>query len=218
MCRFLLAKSENPIKQKTILEQFSIMAQKNKTYDGDWQGDGWGFSWYENSSWKLYRSIKPIWQDRSTFQNFPKTNLFSIHVRSASFPHHKNNIQFNQPYLSNDYIFVFNGLLKKVSLSIPGKIGAEKIWFLLKKNLRSKKPSEALEKVGDILKKNSKEIQALNIGLSDGKNIYTFSFFTKHPEYYKIRYFKVSSLSLISSEPIGEYIFDTADNNSIICL
>ena len=46
MCRFLLAKSENPIKPKTILEQFSIMAQKNKTYDGDWQGDGWGFSWY----------------------------------------------------------------------------------------------------------------------------------------------------------------------------
>lgn len=218
MCRFLLCKLNKPINLQSILNQFAEMAKKSKAFDGDWQGDGWGFSWLNaKGSWKLYRSLKPIWQDAQSFNRLnTKTKLFAIHARSATFPHHKGNIEFNQPYVNNSYIFVFNGYLKGVSLSIPGKIGAEKIWFLLQKALTEKKPIEALEKVKNLLKKNTKEIQALNIGLSDGNNIYALSYYTKHPEYYRLRYIKNKALSIISSEPIGTFDFSKTTSGSIL--
>ncbi len=44
MCRFLLLKSKKPINPQPILEKFAIMAERIKAFDGDWQGDVWGFS------------------------------------------------------------------------------------------------------------------------------------------------------------------------------
>lgn len=217
MCRFLLCKSSKLINPQQLLKEFSEMAEKSKAFDGDWQGDGWGFSWLdEKGSWELYHSLKPVWKDQSSFDSFPKTAMCVIHARSATFPQHKNNIEFNQPYLNEPYSFVFNGHLKGVTLSIPGKIGAEKIWFLLRKTLKEKKPVDALEKVKHILKKNTKHIQALNIGFSDGKNIYAISYYTNHPEYYRLRYFKTRELSIISSEPIGDYSFSKTFSGSIL--
>lgn len=217
MCRFLLCKSSKLIDPQQLLKEFSEMAEKSKAFDGDWQGDGWGFSWLDNKKkWQLYRSLNPVWKDQSHFDSFPKTNMCIIHARSATFPQHKGNVEFNQPYLNDSYAFVFNGYLKGVSLSIPGKIGAEKIWFLLQKILQEKKPVDALEKIRNILKKNTKQIQALNVGLSDGKNMYALSYFTNHPEYYRLRYFKSKELSIISSEPIGEYNFSNTLSGSIL--
>lgn len=218
MCRFLLAKSSNPFQPKQFLTDFSKMAEKSKAFDGDWQGDGWGFSWLDSKNqWKLYRSLKPIWTDVQSIKRLDiKTNMLVIHARSATFPQHKDNVDFNQPYISSEYSFVFNGYLRGVSLSIPGKIGAQKIWYLLQRVLKEKKPIEALEKVKNLLQKNTKEIQALNIGFSDGKNIYAMSYYTKHPEYYRLRYLKSRELSLISSEPIGEYNFSQTISGSIL--
>lgn len=224
MCRFLLLKSKKPVNPQSFLNEFAIMAEKSKATDGDWQGDGWGFSWLDkNNKWQLYKSLKPIWKDIQSFNlpagrhgRFSMTKMFAIHARSATFPQHKNNIDFNQPYLNGKYAFVFNGYLKGVTLSIPGKIGAEKIWCLLQKTLKEKKPVEALEKVKNILKKNTKSIQALNIGFSDGKKIYALSYYSNHPEYYRLRYLKTRELSLISSEPIGEYNFSKTTSGSIL--
>jgi len=217
MCRFLLLKSNKRINPQPFLVEFAVMAEKSKATDGDWQGDGWGFSWLDRKNkWNLYRSLKPVWKDQSSFKLFPNTSMCLIHARSATFPQHKGNIEFNQPYLKNTYAFVFNGHLKGVTLSIPGKIGAEKIWLLLQKTLKEKKPVEALEKVKNTLKKNTKQIQALNIGFSDGKKIYALSYYTNHPEYYRLKYFKTKTLSIISSEPIGGYNFNKTTSGSIL--
>lgn len=217
MCRFLLAKSSNPFHPKQILTDFAQMAEKSKAFDGDWQGDGWGFSWLDKKNkWRLYRSLKPIWKDIQSIKRVASTKLLAIHARSATFPQHKNVLEYNQPYINGNNLFVFNGYLKGVSLIIPGRIGAEKIWFLLQKTLKEKKPIEALEKVKNILKKNTKTIQALNIGFSDGKNIYALSYYTKHSEYYRLRYFKTRELSIISSEPIGDYDFSKTTSGSIL--
>ncbi len=231
MCRFLLCKSKKLINPQHILKEFSTMAEKSKAFDGDWQGDGWGFSWLnKNNKWQLYRSLNPIWKDIQSFNRLgTPSKMFLIHARSATFPQHKGNIEFNQPYLNGPYAFVFNGYLKGVSLSIPGKIGAEKIWYLLQKILAHPQGGhkarnqahpagvvEALEKVKNLLKKNTKQIQALNIGLSDGKKIYALSYFANHPEYYRLCYFRTKGLSLISSEPIGEYDFQESTSGSIL--
>lgn len=220
MCRFLLLKSKNPVKPQHIIKAFSIMAKKSKAFDGDWQGDGWGFSWLDTKNrWQIYKSLKPIWRDQSSCNVFPETQMFAIHARSATFPTHKGNIEFNQPYANKSNIFVFNGYLKGVTLSIPGTIGAEKIWYLLQKMFAHKKsmhPVDALQKVKHLLKKNTRDVQALNIGFSDGRHIYALNYYAKHPEYYRLRYLKKNNLSIIASEPIDGYDFQNTVSGSIL--
>lgn len=204
MCRFLLVKSKIPIKPSALLTQFAKMAKTSKAPDGDWQGDGWGISWVDsNNKWQLKKSLLPIWEDTQYFSKFPKTTIFVVHARSASFPAHKGVIEFNQPYISDSYAFVFNGLLKGVSLpGVPGEIGAEKIWYLLERELRKSNEREALKKIKALLLNNSKEIIALNIGLVSIKKIYTLNYFIKYQNYYNLYHHQKNGLEIICSEPL----------------
>jgi len=218
MCRFLLAKSKLSINPEKILKSFAKMAKKSKAYDGDWQGDGWGFSWLKDDKWQIYKSVRPIWQEKEKFSDFPKTNIFSIHARSASFPQHKNNIEYNQPYTNESYSYVFNGLLKGVALSLPGDIGAQKIWQLFNNYLKKNNLTQALNKTGDILKKNSQNIQALNIGIAGKNTISAYSYFTAHPNYYSLQYSDNSEIKIICSEIIDGFKFKSLPTNSLITL
>ncbi len=188
MCRFILVKSEKEIKPIEILNKFSVDVKKNKTPDGDLQEDGWGFCYLnEKDQWQIYKSIKPIWEETKKFSEFPKCKMFLSHARSASFVNQKGFIEFNQPYISKDYAFVFNGLLKGVNLpNIPGKIGAEKIWNMLQIQLKKENPKKALASIKNKLLKSSREIVALNIGLADKDGIYSLNFFTSHKDYYQM--------------------------------
>ncbi len=218
MCRFLLVKSKKTIDPVPFLRDFADMAKKSKAFDGDWQGDGWGVSWLDDKGWNRYRSLKPVWQDTAAFDRIHSTKLLMVHARSASFPQHKHNIEFNQPYIENPYSFVFNGFLMGVRLSLPGKIGAEKIWNYLKTLLLKKNPVDALEKTGLLLKKNSRTVQALNIGLSDGKHLYALNYFTKHPQYYRLHRHKDSNLSVICSEPLELIELSPTESGTILSL
>jgi len=218
MCRFLLCKSKQSVDPRKVLESFAKMAKLSKAYDGDWQGDGWGFSWLENNKWQKYSSLKPIWQEIEKFSSFPKSNIFSIHARSASFPQHKNNIEYNQPYVNESYSYVFNGLLKGVTLSIPGDIGAQKIWSLLNVYLKEINLTQSMYKSIDILKKNSRNIQALNIGIAGKNTISAYCHYTTHPSYYALQYSNNSDVKIICSELIDGFIFKSLPTNSLITL
>ncbi|PIR13193.1 hypothetical protein COV49_03075 [Candidatus Falkowbacteria bacterium CG11_big_fil_rev_8_21_14_0_20_39_10] len=207
MCRFLLAKSREKQETTQLLESFADMAKKSKAYDGDWQGDGWGASWWNGGKWEQYVSLKPIWEDREFFLFIPETSLLCIHARSASFDHHKNTIEFNQPYIQGRYAFVFNGLLKGVRLphQVEGRIGAQKIWSLIQMYLKKFSPKKALEKAVSDLNTHSRFIQALNIGLSDGKDVYAYTQYAKHENYYQLRHSSTSEVGIVVSEPIDGY-------------
>lgn len=222
MCRFLLIKSDLQIKPNEILKQFAGMVKKSRTLDGDRQDDGWGISWINNNKkWQIFKSIKPIWEDFEAFNNFPPTNMFAVHARSASFVKDKGNIDYNQPFIDQSYSFVFNGFLKGVRLSseeIPGKIGAQKIWYLLRKFLNETKPLLALKKIKKILIDNSNEVQALNIGLADRENIYALCYYSKHPNYYQLQYGNTSKLKIVSSEKFGNFNFQSIKKNKVVRL
>src|SRR3989344_6732494 len=177
MCRFLLAKSEKPFNAVPLLQKFAEMSKISKALDGDWQGDGCGISWLENNIWKVKTSIDPIWENVENFSGTPKTKHVVMHARSASFPQHKGILEYNQPYVYKNYVFVFNGLLKGVGLpyQLEGTIGAQKIWSLILMYLKKFAPNIALEKAVADLNKYSQFIQALNIGLSDGKDMYIYN-------------------------------------------
>ncbi|MDO8609326.1 MAG: hypothetical protein Q7R95_02150 [bacterium] len=219
MCRFLVVKSKNKINPQELLSKFAEMAKKSRAFDGDWQGDGWGFSWLDNNNnWQLYKSTKPVWKDFESIDQTILTNKFAIHARSASFPEHKNNKEFNQPYINEPNIFVFNGLLKGVTISIPGNVGAQKIWNLLQ-NLLIKYPTEiALEKVKKILLNNTKKIQAMNIAIIDKNNIYALCYYSKHPIYYQLHLYQDDIIQFVCSEPLTGYSSSSISANQIITL
>jgi predicted glutamine amidotransferase len=219
MCRFLTVKSRTPINPQPLLNSFAKMAEKSRAYDGDWQGDGWGISWLdENNNWQIYKSLKPVWKKVQSIELPKSTKMFLIHARSASFPQHKNNIEYNQPFINNPYSYLFNGLLKGVSITLPGDIGAQKIWNLLQSQIMKYDPNTALEKTKTILQKNSKELQAVNIAFSDKKYIYALCHYTKHEKYYQLHLYKDDNIQFICSEPLSGYSSTPISSNQIIVI
>lgn len=219
MCRFLMIKSQNELQPEEFLMSFSEMAEKSKALDGDWQGDGWGIGWLDkNQQWHIKKSIHPIWEDESHFRQISKSTHYLVHARSASFPTHKNNPDFNQPFIEGQHAFLFNGLIKGVSLPYPtpGKIGSQKIWSILSGLINQSSPEVAFLELRELLLKHSRSIQAMNIGLSDGNKMYAFCHYEKFPEYYNLHYYESDELKMVSSEPLEGYSFSPTPNDIAI--
>ena len=218
MCRFLLAKSEKSFNPNSLIKKFAEMSKASKAYDGDSQGDGCGVSWMDKGKWQTKTSIKPIWKVTEMFFDIPSTTNVIAHARSASFPQHKGILEYSQPYVYKNYAFVFNGLLKGVALpyQLEGTIGAQKIWSLLNKFLQVYSPNESLLRTVDILNKHTREIQALNIGLSDGDEIYIYTQFGKHPDYYQLRSHQKDDLIIVCSESLEGMEFRPIETKRVL--
>lgn len=220
MCRFLLVKSKENIQPKKLLAEFASMCQKSHAPDGDWQGDGWGIVWKERKSWKLYKSLLPIWKDQNKFSSIPTTNLFAVHARSAGFPQHKNNLEFNQPYLKNNLCFVFNGMIRGVKLqrSLNGKIGAQKMFSFLIEEIGNKNVKDSLKNLDQTMLTNSKLVEGMNVGLISDNNFYVLCEYSVHPTYFSLQYYKDETIALVCSEKIGTYNFETMNKGEILVL
>ncbi len=218
MCRFLLAESEQPFQPQELVHKFAEMSRQSKSYDGDWQGDGGGISWFANNEWQGMTSLNPFWENADTFSQIPDTKQVVMHARSASFPDQKGILEYNQPYIAGKYAFVFNGMLKGVALPyrLDGKIGAQKIWSLVQKYLEDNSPVESLQKTVDLLNKHTREIQALNLGLADGTNIYSYTQFGSHPEYYNLRIYETPEMNIVCSEGLEGMDFVKAAQSTVL--
>ncbi len=138
MCRFLMIKSAIPVVPREFLESFAELAERSPAPDGDPQADGWGISWTDASGrWQACKFTEPIWESAARFVEFPGSRSICIHARSASAPELKNDLAFNQPFVDGRYAFVFNGFLEGISLPfpVPGRIGSQKIWELVRSRL-----------------------------------------------------------------------------------
>ena len=139
MCRFLLIRSQRGIKPEGLLSDFASMCQESRTPDGGWQGDGWGIAIKyqilnsKKQKWISKKYLEPIWKDQDLFDQFPETNICAVHARSAGFPKHKGILEYNQPYIQDELCFVFNGMIRGVTLprQLEGEIGAQKIFSFL---------------------------------------------------------------------------------------
>lgn len=218
MCRFILVKTSTPRKPSELLCSFARMSEHCPAPDGDWQGDGWGVSWWKRGSWGTYTSLKPVWEDTEQFDQIPETTIFLAHARSASFATQKGILDYNQPYRSKNRAFVFNGLLKGTALPIQleGAIGAQKIWSLLQLQLRSKKPKDALENATQLLNQYTKTVQGLNLGLSDGKNLYAYTQYAHNPAYYNLAIHQSAGLTIICSQALPPLEFSLIPNCKVV--
>ena len=211
MCRFLLLTSDEPLEVREVLEQFAGMCEQSTCLDGDWQGDGWGVAWWQDDAgWSLHRSLEPIWTEAEYGRQLPATRRLVVHARAASFPEHKGELAFAQPYVHGPYAFVFNGLVKGVrpprGMKIPGAIGAEKIWYLVRQRLEEGlAPREALVWVYAFLERRSRRIQACNMGLSDGRQEVSHNGNPTGHTHYQLHQALREGVRLICSEPFGDW-------------
>jgi predicted glutamine amidotransferase len=220
MCRFLLAKSKDSLRPEGLLKEFAAMCQRSHAPDGDWQGDGWGVAWQIDKSWKIHKSLSPIWEDLDKFATIPQTNLFVVHARSVGFPQHKNNLRFNQPYLHNNLCFVFNGMIRGVKLQrvLGGTIGAQKLFSLLIEEMKTKNAKESLKKLDHAMLNNSKQVEGMNVGLVSDDNFYILCEYSIHPSYFTLQYYKDETIALVCSEKIGTYNWETMSKGEILVL
>lgn len=210
MCRFLIVKSAVPLRPVEWLFRFAEMAERSRSADGDRQGDGWGIGGLDDSGvWRGSWSLRPVWEDETVFAEIPPYRLFLVHARSASFPGQKGKLAYNQPFLGGREAFVFNGLLRGVSLDRPvaGEIGAQKIWSLFGSLPPGGDIRARFSALVRILERSSREISALNLGLAWKEGFLAYCRSGTMGEYYRLRAVESSGLRMVCSEPLAGFDF-----------
>jgi len=206
MCRFIFyaSKDQKQINIRKPLMNFANMCKKTNAPDGDKQEDGWGIYYVKNDKEYIFKSTKAIWEDKKLINNFNTTSIFIAHARSASFLKHKNDLEFNQPFVKNNLVFVFNGSLKNVNLPylIEGKIGSQKILnLIIDINKKENNLKTSIKKAIHLIKKNTEKIFGLNFLILNYKKIFVYSFATVYHSYYQLYFFQNKKILSLSSSP-----------------
>src|SRR5690606_23887541 len=77
MCRFLVLRAREPFDAAPWVAPFAARCRASKEY----QGHGWGVSWWTGDGWGRHRSLTPIWEDVPA--TLPRADLVIVHARSA---------------------------------------------------------------------------------------------------------------------------------------
>ncbi len=213
MCRFLVVKSLEPFEPLPWLKRFADMAEASRAPDGDRQADGWGVSWINgDGGWHGLKSVAPVWEERAAFASIPSCRVLAVHARSASFPDHKGVLDYSQPFVDGRHAFVFNGLLRGVSLPANNdrSIGSQRIWDLFRaltsrdagEDSGRDPAGESLERLIGILESRTREVSALNIALCDDSCIYAYCRFADYPSYYHLHALETPGLAAVCSRPL----------------
>lgn len=181
MCRFFALRAQTPIDPVPWVASFAERCEFSKEY----QGHGWGVSWWDGRRWRRYRSVRPIWEDVP--EELPASPLVLVHARSA-FRNEGIVVGNNMPFLGDDLAFAFNGELRGVRLSVPGETGAAKLFELLRR-FRAAEDVEvvdALRRVDRVVTARTEYVRALNTVVSDGRDLWAGSRYSEDPEYFTL--------------------------------
>jgi glutamine amidotransferase len=192
MCRLLFVKSREPFDMTDHLARLAVISKNSKEY----QGHGWGCSWLAKDGWNTYRNVLPVWED--DLSRFAGTTLLLAHARSA-YRDEGVAVENNMPFTDGKTVFIFNGELHGVRLKAEGRIGAEKIYNLIRQFDKGE-PIEALRKAAAVIEKRTRYIKAMNIILSDGGRTWASSLFSEDPEYFTLRKKESGGLRIVCSE------------------
>jgi len=178
------------------LEKFAHISKISKEY----QGHGWGYAWLENNKWKYYKNINPIWED--DFSNFGYSRLLIAHARSA-FKNKDIVVENNMPFYDDNFVFIFNGELRKVKIKSEGRIGAEKIFNFIKRFYKNDMLS-ALQKGRSIISKRTEYIRAMNIIIANKDKAFVSSQFSEDPDYFTLQYKIENGITTICSQKLDD--------------
>ena len=195
MCRLLAVRDTAPFPIAEMLEPLTAIAKASKEY----QGDGWGCAWWTGDRWERYRSIRPIWED--DLDRFGMTTVLLGHARSA-FRNEGIEVENNMPFLDDRSAFVFNGELRGVSLAVPGRIGAEKLFRFLRR-LGADTGMDRFRHAVDVVRRRTHYVRAMNLVLATGPTLRLATWFSEEPDYFTIHVSREGARTVVSSEPFS---------------
>ena len=199
MCRILGIQADEPTDATPWIEAFAHRCRDSQEF----QGHGWGMSWQEHGSWRRYRSIRPIWEDRV---ELPPSRMILVHARSA-FRNEGIAVENNMPFLSDDLAFAFNGELHGVRLSAPCNTGAARLQHLLER-FRTAADGDTLAafaRLDELITLRSEYVRALNIVVSDGRSFFINTSYSEDEDYFTLHTASVPGhpgMRIVSSETI----------------
>ena len=188
------------------MEQFALISKNSKEF----QGHGWGCCFIKDGKWEQYKNIKPVWEDE--INKFGETILLVAHARSA-FRDEGIVVENNMPFFDGKNVFIFNGELRGVRIKEEGRIGAEKIFNLIKR-INNENIGNGLKKAIEIIKDRTKYIRAMNIVICDRKNVFISSLYNEDQEYFQMHIRRGDPLILCSDAFQGEG-WETIANNTM---
>lgn len=194
MCRLLAVKSSRAFEVAPHLRALAHVARRSKEY----QGHGWGCARFTaRRQWSVYRNIMPIWEDDPA--QFDDTTLLLAHARSA-FRNEGITVENNMPFHDERYAFIFNGELHGVRIRERGRIGAEKVFQVIKRfddgDLRA-----ALAKAMQIIRKKTRYVRAMNIVMADHQQVCVGTLFNDDADYFTLHTRTTDCGVVVCSEP-----------------
>jgi glutamine amidotransferase len=110
-------------------------------------------------------------------------------------------VENNMPFVAGDEAFVFNGELHGVTLKMEGRIGAEKIFNLIR-GFDHGDLEEATCRAQRVLRKRSRNIRAMNWAVARGRTVALGSYFTAEEEYFSLHKHADSAGTAVCSVPL----------------
>jgi predicted glutamine amidotransferase len=193
MCRLLYQRSAHTFDASIPLEKFALIAKNSKEY----QGHGWGCAYLQDNKWQLYKSLKPVWEDKA----FPRTQttLLIAHARSA-FRDRDIALENNMPFINGDWVFIFNGELHGVKIKEAGRIGAEKIFnFILR--FYQGDMQDAVKKGIPVIERRSRYVKAMNLIIADKQQSYLSTLYNEEDDYFTMYVRQTADSVTLCSDP-----------------
>jgi glutamine amidotransferase len=196
MCRLLAVKTAGGARANTadLLPRFAVMARASREY----QGDGWGCSWWDGTRWERYRSVTPIWDD--DLSKFGTQTMFLAHARSA-FRNEGIEEANNMPFIAGDEAFVFNGELRGVRIAEEGRIGAEKLFNLLRRI--GPRGSDEWRRAVATVSSRIRYVRAMNFIRATPHELLVTSIFNEDADYFTMSVRRGEDAVMVCSEPLA---------------
>ena len=209
MCRMLIALGD--IDPNTLLDNMILMAQDQTTHHelnqkkglGSWKhSDGWGVAYLQKSSWKIVKSTKAIYQDKTIDSlRSVKSKAMLIHVRSMIGS--DLSVHNTHPFQEEKFVFCHNGFIdEKISYDprykLKGKTDSEQLFYSILTNLNKKDLAASVRNT--LLQ--YKKLTGTNIILASPQQTIVAVRENNYPTYYTMHIGKGRNALIISSEKI----------------
>ena len=213
MCRLLCVRGEDGFEIGRHLAAFSEVAKHSREF----QGHGWGCAWLDGDRWRIYRNIRPVWEDPDPPAG--RAVLLLAHARSA-FRNEGVRVENNMPFFDGERVFLFNGELRGVRIREHGRIGAEKVFNFVKRFDRGDMRL-ALEQGLTRIEKRARYVRAMNVIVADRRGkVSVASRFNEDPDYFQMRRATIGDDRVICSEPyrdtFGPTVWARVPNGAVI--
>jgi predicted glutamine amidotransferase len=196
MCRLLAVRAAEPFAIAPYLERFAEVARTSPEY----QGDGWGCAFLHDGIWQLVRSVRPIWEECPG--DLGTTAFLVAHARSA-FDTRGPMIEHTMPFVAGPLAFAFNGELRGVRLQAEGRIGAEKLFNLVRR-MANGDAGHALARATALLRERSAYVRAANVLLAEGDRLHVQTFFSEQPDYFTLHVRQHDGSTVVCSAPLAD--------------